>query len=106
MGVGRYTDDVRRPGELHAHLVRSPFAHARIEAIRADEARAAPGVVTVLTGAELAAEKIGNIPTGWQIHSKDGSPMVEPPHPALAQGFARHAGDAVAMVIAETRDQA
>jgi carbon-monoxide dehydrogenase large subunit len=106
MGVGHYTDDMRRAGELHAHLVRSPFAHARIGAIQAKAARAAPGVVAVLTGEDLAAEKIGNIPTGWLIHSKDGSPMVEPPHPALAQGFARHAGDPVAMVIAETRDQA
>src|SRR5512142_1555347 len=105
-GVGHYTDDARKAGELHAHLVRSPFAHARIGAIRAEAARKAPGVVAVLTGADLAAEKIGNIPTGWLIHSKDGSPMVEPPHPALAQGEARYAGDAVAMVIAETRDQA
>ena len=105
-GVGHYTDDARKAGELHAHLVRSPFAHARIGAIKADATRKAPGVVAVLTGADLAAEKIGNIPTGWLIHSKDGSPMVEPPHPALAQGEARYAGDAVAMVIAETRDQA
>jgi carbon-monoxide dehydrogenase large subunit len=106
MGVGHYTDDLHKAGEVYAHVVRSPFAHARLRAIRAEAARAAPGVVAVLTGAELAAEKIGNIPTGWLIHSRDGSPMVEPPHPALAQGEVRHVGDPVALVVAATRDQA
>src|SRR5512142_3592525 len=105
-GVGHYTDDARKAGELHAHLVRSPFAHARIGAIRAEAARKAPGVVAVLTGADLAAEKLGNIPTGWLIHSKDGAPMVEPPHPALAQGRVRHVGDPVAVVVADTKHHA
>lgn len=105
-GAGRYTDDLARPNQTYAVLVRSPHAHARLRAIRAEAARAAPGVLAVLTGADLAAEKIGNIPTGWLIHSKDGSPMVEPPHPALAQEKVRHVGDPVVMVVAETRDQA
>jgi carbon-monoxide dehydrogenase large subunit len=105
-GAGTYTDDVSRPHQTFAHFVRSPHAHARIAAIRADAARAAPGVLAVLTGEDLAREKTGNIPTGWLIHSKDGSPMVEPPHPALAQGRARHVGDPVAMIVAETREQA
>ncbi len=106
LGAGRYTDDIQRPNQTYLHIVRSPHAHARIRAIRAESARAAPGVLAVLTGADLAAEKIGNLPTGWLIHSKDGSPMVEPPHPALAVEKVRHVGDQVAVVVAETRDQA
>jgi aerobic carbon-monoxide dehydrogenase large subunit len=105
-GAGHYTDDLVRPHQTWAALVRSPHAHARIRAIHADAARSAPGVLAVLTGADLAAEKIGNVPTGWLIHSKDGSPMVEPPHPALAQEKVRHVGDPVVLVVAETKDQA
>lgn len=105
-GAGTYTDDVKRPNQTYMQIVRSPHAHARIVKVRADAARKAPGVLAVLTGADLAAEKIGNIPTGWLIHSKDGSPMVEPPHPALAHEKVRHVGDPVAIVVAETRDQA
>jgi carbon-monoxide dehydrogenase large subunit len=105
-GAGRYTDDVQRPNQTHLAIVRSPHAHARIAAVRTEAARGAPGVLAVLTGADLAAEKIGNIPTGWLIHSKDGSPMVEPPHPALALERVRHVGDPVAIVVAATRDQA
>ena len=106
VGAGRYTDDIQRPYQTYLHVIRSPHAHARIRAIRAETARGAPGVLAVLTGADLAAEKIGNLPTGWLIHSKDGSPMVEPPHPALAVDEVRHVGDQVAVVVAETRDQA
>jgi carbon-monoxide dehydrogenase large subunit len=105
-GAGRYTDDVSRPGQTVMQIVRSPVAHARLRAVRVDAARKAPGVVAVLTGADLAADKIGNIPTGWLIHSKDGAPMVEPPHPALAVEKVRHVGEAVAIVIAETREEA
>ena len=105
-GAGTYTDDIVRPGQTHAVFVRSPHAHARIVKIRADAARKAPGVVAVLTGADLAADKVGNLPAGWLIHSKDGTPMAEPPHPALVPDRVRHVGDQVAVVIAETRDQA
>ena len=65
-----------------------------------------PGVLAVLTGAELAADKIGNLICGWMIHSKDGSPMKMAPHPALAHGKANYVGDAVAVVVAETLAQA
>jgi aerobic carbon-monoxide dehydrogenase large subunit len=105
-GQGRYTDDITRPGQAFCHIIRSPHASARIAAVRADPARASPGVVAVFTGADLAAEKIGNIPTGWLIHNKDGSAMVEPPHPALCHTRVRHVGDPVAIVVAATRDQA
>ncbi|HEX4963072.1 MAG TPA: xanthine dehydrogenase family protein molybdopterin-binding subunit [Thermoanaerobaculia bacterium] len=106
LGKGRYTDDVSLPGQAHAVFVRSPHANAVIRGIDASQALQAPGVIAVLTGADVAADDLGGIPCGWTITNKDGSKMVAPPHPALAQGKARHAGDPVAMVIAETRAQA
>src|SRR5690349_15835998 len=102
-GKGQYTDDVVRPGETRAVFVRSPHAHAKIKNIEVAAAAAMPGVVAVLTGAELAADKIGNLICGWMIHSKDGTPMKMAPHPALANGKVNHVGDAVAVVIAETK---
>src|SRR5215471_21638967 len=105
-GKGHYTDDVNRPGQGHAFFVRSPHAHARIKSIDSKAAAAMPGVLAVLTGAELAADKIGNLICGWMIHSKDGSPMKMAPHPAIANGKANHVGDPVAVVVAETEDQA
>jgi aerobic carbon-monoxide dehydrogenase large subunit len=101
-GKGQYTDDVIRPGETRAVFVRSPHAHARIKSIDTSSAAAMPGVVAVLTGAQLAEDKVGNLICGWMIHSKDGSPMKMAPHPALASGKVNHVGDAVAVVIAET----
>jgi aerobic carbon-monoxide dehydrogenase large subunit len=101
-GKGQYTDDVSRPGETRAVFVRSPHAHARIKSIDAKAAKALPGVLAVLTGAELAADKIGNLICGWMIHSKDGSPMKMAPHPAIASGKVCYVGDPVAVVVAET----
>jgi len=106
LGKGRYTDDLELPGQAHAVFLRSPYAHATIRSIDAARALAVPGVLAVLTGEDVAADGLGGIPCGWQITNKDGSKMVEPPHPALAHGKARHAGDPVAMVVAETRAQA
>jgi carbon-monoxide dehydrogenase large subunit len=105
-GKGHYTDDINRPGQGHAYFLRSPHAHAKIRSIDGKAAAAMPGVVAVLTGAELAADKIGGLICGWMIKSKDGSPMKAAPHPALAHGKANHVGDAVAVVIAETLAQA
>jgi len=105
-GKGNYTDDINRPGQLYAYLKRSDRPHARINSINIAAAQAAPGVVAVYTGADMAADNIGGLPCGWQIHNKDGSPMAEPPHPVLAQGKVRHVGDPIAVVIAETRQQA
>jgi carbon-monoxide dehydrogenase large subunit len=105
-GAGQYTDDVVLAGQTFAAFVRSPFAHARIRSIDTADALKAPGVLAVFTGADLAEAKVGGLPCGWLIHSKDGSPMKEPPHPVLAQGKARHVGDAVALVVAETALQA
>ena len=105
-GRGQYTDDMNRPGQTHAIIVRSDRPHARIRGIDAAATRAAPGVVAVFTGADLQANNVGGVPCGWQIHNKDGSPMVEPAHPVLAIDRVRHVGDPVAFVIAETRQQA
>ena len=105
-GAGQYTDDVNLPRQSHAAFLRSPYAHARIKAIRLDAARAAPGVLDIFTGADLAEAKVGGLPCGWLIHSKDGTPMKEPAHPVLAQGKVRHVGDQVALVVAETLLQA
>ena len=105
-GRGTYTDDINRPGQVYAWFVRSPHAHARIKGIDASKATAAPGVIALFTGADMVADGVGSLPCGWQIHSKDGSPMLEPPHIPLAPERARHVGDQVAVVIALTRDQA
>ena len=105
-GAGQYTDDVVLPGQTYAVFVRSPYAHARIKSIALDAAKAAPGVLAIFTGADLAEAKVGGLPCGWLIHSQDGSPMKEPPHPVLAQGKVRHVGDQLAIVVAETLLQA
>ncbi|HTZ79614.1 MAG TPA: xanthine dehydrogenase family protein molybdopterin-binding subunit [Stellaceae bacterium] len=105
-GRGNYTDDINRPGQLHAYLLRSPHAHAELGKIDLAQAKQAPGVVAIFTGADLAADNVGGLPCGWGVKNKDGSPMAEPPHPVLAQGRVRHVGDPVAVVIAETRNQA
>ena len=101
-GHGKYTDDFSRPGQTYAAFVRSPHAHARIKGIDAKAARATPGVLAVLTGEDLKADGVQGLICGWLIHSKDGSPMKAGNHPALALGKARHVGDHVAVVIAET----
>ncbi len=101
-GKGHYTDDISRPGETRAVFLRSPHAHAKIKRVDIKAAAAMPGVIAVLTGADLAADKIGNLICGWMIHSKDGSPMKMAPHPAIATGKVCCVGDQVAVVIAET----
>ncbi len=105
-GRGNYTDDINRPGQLYAVIHRADRPHARILSLDTTAAAGAPGVVAVYTGADMQADGVGGVPCGWQIHNKDGSPMAEPPHPVLAAGKVRHVGDPVAVVIAETRQQA
>jgi carbon-monoxide dehydrogenase large subunit len=105
-GQGSYTDDLNRPGQTYAAFVRSPHAHATLNSVGTAAAAGMDGVVAVFTGQDLADAEVNGLPCGWQVHSKDGEPMVEPAHPALAQGKVRHVGDAVAVVIAETPGQA
>ena len=105
-GAGQYTDDVTLPRQTHAAFVRSPHGHAKIKSVNAAKAKAAPGVLAVYTGEDIAAAKLGGLPCGWLITDVNGQPMKEPPHPVLAQGKVRYVGDQVAVVIAETQDQA
>ncbi|HLX81317.1 MAG TPA: xanthine dehydrogenase family protein molybdopterin-binding subunit [Burkholderiales bacterium] len=105
-GAGQYTDDVELPRQSHAAFVRSPHAHAVIKKISTATAKASPGVLAVLTGEDFAAAKLGGLPCGWLITDVNGQPMKEPPHPCLAQGKVRYVGDQVAIVVAETGDQA
>ena len=103
-GKGQYTDDISLPGQTHAFFLRSPYAHARITRIDTTAAAKAPGVVGILTGDHFKA--VGGLPCGWLINSLDGQPMKEPKHPVLADGKVRYVGDRVALVVAETLDQA
>src|SRR5580698_535876 len=105
-GKGHYTDDISRAGQTYAYFIRSPHAHATIKSIDTKAAQTMPGVLAVLNGAELVADKIGNLICGWMIHSKDGTPMKMAAHPALANGKVCHVGDSVAVVVAETLAQA
>jgi len=105
-GKGRYTDDLNLPRQLYAFMVRSPEAHARIVSIDMSAAKSAPGVVATFTGKDLEADGVNPLPAAWLIHSKDGSPMVEPGRPAMPTDRVRHVGDQVAVVLAETKAQA
>ncbi len=102
-GKANYVDDINRPGQAYAYILRSPHAHAELGAIDTAKAKAAPGVLAVFTGADM---QVGGLPCGWGIKNKDGSPAIEPPHPVLAQGRVRHVGDPVAVVIAESKAEA
>jgi aerobic carbon-monoxide dehydrogenase large subunit len=104
-GAGNYTDDITQANQTYAVFVRSPHAHANIKKIDLTKAKAMPGVVEIFTGKDIDG-KMGGLPCGWLITSTDGTPMKEPPHPILAIGKARYVGDQVAMVIAETLEQA
>jgi len=104
-GAGQYTDDINLAHQRHAVFVRSPHAHAAIKSIDTSRAAAMPGVARVFTGQDVEG-KMGGLPCGWLITSTDGTPMKEPPHPILAQGKVRYVGDHVAMVVADTLEQA
>jgi aerobic carbon-monoxide dehydrogenase large subunit len=106
LGAGRYTDDITFPRQTFAHILRSPYAHARIRSTDVSAAQALPGVLAVFTGADIAAAGLGGLPCGWGVTDRHGQPMAEPAHPLLVQDIVRHVGDNVAMVVAETRTQA
>ena len=105
-GSGQYTDDVILPRQTYGYFLRSPHAHARIGSIDTSDAMKMPGVVAIFTGRDIAESKIGGLPCGWLIHSRDGSPMKEPPHPIIAADKVLHVGDQVALVVAESAVQA
>ena len=104
-GAGQYTDDVNLANQSHAVFLRSPHAHAAIKSIDTAAASKMPGVVGIFTGKDIDG-KMGGLPCGWLINNPDGTPMKEPPHPILAIGKVRYVGDHVAMVVADTVEQA
>jgi aerobic carbon-monoxide dehydrogenase large subunit len=101
-GHGQYVDDFEPAGTLHAFVVRSPLAHARITSVDVEEARQAEGVHAVFTAEDLAAQGVGPLPGG------EGLPpgSLNPPFPALASGKVLWAGQPVALVVADTRERA
>ena len=103
-GRGQYTDDLTLAQQTYAIFVRSPYAHAKIGAIDTAAAKLSPGVLGIYTGADF--RDVGGLPCGWLINNIDGTPMKEPKHPVLADGKALYVGDPVAVVIAETLEQA
>jgi len=104
-GAGNYTDDINLANQAYAVFVRSPHAHATITSIDLADAKAMPGVVGIFTGKDIEG-KMGGLPCGWLINNPDGTPMKEPMHPILAIGKVRYVGDHVAMVVADTLEQA
>jgi len=113
-GKGRFSDDFNLPGQAYAAMVRSPYPHARIRGIDTTEALAQPGVLAVLTGADLMADGLAPIPHNpvpstkydMKLTAPDGSYPFIGPHYLLPADKARHVGEAVAMVVAETAAQA
>ena len=105
-GKGRYVDDIKLVGMTYAQFIRSPHAHAKVKSIDASAALKMPGVLAVLNGKELVEDKIGNLICGWAITSKDGSPMKMGAWPAMAPETVRFVGQAVAVVIAESKNLA
>ena len=113
-GHGRFTDDFTLPGQAYAAMVRSPYPHARIVSIDAAQAKAMPGVLGVFTGADCVADKIGPIPHDpvpktkfdMKLHAPGGGAVFAGPHMLLPADKARHVGEAVVMVVAETKAQA
>ncbi len=105
-GKGRYTDDIDRPGQVYAHFLRSPHAHATVKSIDSSAAEACPGVIAVFTGKDMEADGVGSLPCGWTVTDKHGEPHKAPPHFPLVRDKVRYVGDHVAMVIAETLAQA
>jgi len=105
-GKGRYTADINLANQTYAYFVRSPHARATISKVDISKASKVPGVVKILTGDDLAKDKIGGLIAGWKIVSQDGTDMKCPPHPPLANNTVNFVGDHVAVAIAETLDQA
>jgi aerobic carbon-monoxide dehydrogenase large subunit len=100
-GRGRYTDDITFPGQTYAAFVRSPYAHARLRSVDVAPARAMPGVREVYTGADMKASGVNSMPVGWLL---PGIQIGD--HPVMAVDVARHVGDPIAVVIADTPAQA
>ncbi len=105
-GKGRYTDDITLPNMAQAYVLRARVGHANIRKIDASAAKTMPGVLLVLTGEDVKADGLGDVPCHAPLNNRDGSPRKDTPRPALAIGKVRHLGQPVALVVAETLEQA
>ena len=105
-GKGSYTDDQNLPGQAYAVMVRSKHAHGILKGIDSTEAAKMPGVLAILTYADIAEAGFGPMKCGMNILQRDGSPMKTPPRHSLAKDRVRYVGEAVACVVAETAVQA
>ncbi|HYM31600.1 MAG TPA: xanthine dehydrogenase family protein molybdopterin-binding subunit [Candidatus Cybelea sp.] len=105
-GTGRFTADIERPNQAHAVFLRSPHAHARIKSVDAAAARRSPGVLAIYTYADVAAANLDVIKCVAPLKNRDGTDYANPGRAQLAGDRVRHVGDAVAMVVAETLEQA
>src|SRR5882757_4540988 len=113
-GKGRFSDDFLLDGQTYAAMVRSPYAHARIRGVDTTQARKMPGVLGVFTGADCLADGLQPIPHDplpktkydMKLHAPGGGSVFIGPHMLLPADKARHVGEAVAMVVAETKAQA
>ena len=105
-GTGRYVDDLALARATYAQFLRSPHAHAKIKSIDTSAAKAMPGVVAIFTGKDIADAKVGGLICGWVVKDKHGQPHKAPPHPVMAVDTVRYVGDTVAMVVANSHDEA
>ena len=102
-GRGKYTDDINHSNQLHAYFLRSPVAHANLISVDIESAKSSPGVVAIYTSKDIDA----SLPCGWEAPTKPGTPpMHEPPWPVFAKDKIRFVGEMIAVVIAETVNQA
>jgi carbon-monoxide dehydrogenase large subunit len=106
IGGGTYLDDLVFDRMVHATLLRSPHAHARIAALDANAARSAPGVLAVLTAADVAADGLRPMQPVAQANTQTGEKFAFAPQPLLATDTVRHVGEPVALIVAETHTQA
>ncbi len=105
-GAGEYTDDINLPEQLYGYMLRSPIAHGKITSLELDDARSAPGVIDIITGAEMAADNANQRPCMIPLKNSDGSDRADPGHPVLAVDEVNYVGDNIAFIIAETLQQA
>jgi len=102
-GRGRYTDDMNRPNQTYAYILRSYSAHATLNNVDTEAASSAPGVVRVFTGKDIEEAGLGGVPCGWEITDKHGNPMKEPAHPILAAVRARSMSMSAMATVAPSR---
>ncbi len=105
-GSGQYTADLNFPGQLHGYVLRSPHAHANVKSVEIRKALSNSDVIAIFTASDLERSGVGSIPCIYPVEQADGSPMASPPNNVLASDRVRHVGDAVAFIVATSRDTA